>query len=271
MPTPTPQQHHSSAMYTPAHPSHFHSHSQSPAPHGHQQPPAAYQPITPHVPFTPQPAAPMQSYQTPRPAPGYQQPYVQQPPAGYKAPQPAEVYVLSDHANASIPPEIRDQFQRDEKGRVLFFTAPPLNVNHPLSKEGRALGHSARYLAAKAKREAMKAAKRKGDEAGATEREQAAKKAKADDEANFKKAVSDLGAKAIKALEDQLAITTKAEYESIFNDRTQENVAKILDSLTEVQKLAAQKHIDRAIHEQERESRQRIAVTGMTARLEEKI
>ncbi|KAH7094872.1 hypothetical protein FB567DRAFT_565925 [Paraphoma chrysanthemicola] len=272
MPAPTPQQHHNAA-YTPTHPTHYHSHSQSPAPHVHQQavPGQAYQPITPHVPFTPQPAAPMQTYQTPRPAPGYQQPYVQQPPAGYKAPQPVEVFVLNDHANASIPQEIREQFQRDEKGRVLFFTAPPLNVDQPLTKEGRAIGHSARYLAAKAKKDAMKAAKRKAEEADATEREEAAKKAKTDEEAKFKQAVSHLGTKTLKALEDQLAIATKTELEGLFNGQTKEGLTRILDQLTEAQKVAVQTKLERDLHALERESRKRTTVTGMTARLEEKI
>jgi chromatin structure-remodeling complex subunit RSC1/2 len=196
---------------------------------------------------------------------------VQQPPAGYKAPQPVEVFVLNDHANASIPQEIREQFQRDEKGRVLFFTAPPLNVDQPLTKDGRALGHSARYLAARAKKEAMKAAKRKAEEAGATEREEAAKKAKSDDEAKFKQAVSQLGTKALKALEDQLASATKAELEALFNGQTKEGLASVLDQLTEAQKVSAQKKLEREVHVLEREGRKRTTVTGMTARLEEKI
>jgi chromatin structure-remodeling complex subunit RSC1/2 len=179
--------------------------------------------------------------------------------------------VLNDHANASIPQEIREQFQRDEKGRVLFFTAPPLNVDQPLSKEGRAVGHSARYLAARAKKEAMKAAKRKAGEAGAAEREEAAKKAKLDDEAKFKQAVSQLGTKALKALEDQLAMATKAELEALFNGRTKEGLASVLDQLTEAQKVTAQKKLERELHVLEREGRKRTTVTGMTARLEEKI
>jgi chromatin structure-remodeling complex subunit RSC1/2 len=196
---------------------------------------------------------------------------VQQPPAGYKAPQPVEVFVLNDHANASIPQEIREQFQRDEKGRVLFFTAPPLNVDQPLTKDGRALGHSARYLAARAKKEAMKAAKRKAEEAGATEREAAAKKSKLDDEAKFKQAVSQLGTKALKALEDQLASATKAELEALFNGQTKEGLASVLDQLTEAQRVSAQKKLERELHVLERESRKKTTVTGMTARLEEKI
>ncbi|CAO2656049.1 Nn.00g048520.m01.CDS01 [Neocucurbitaria sp. VM-36] len=273
MPAPTPQQHHVAPAYTPTHATHYHSHSQSPAPHIHQQAPAmpAYQPITPHVPFTPQPTAPMQSFQTPRPAPGYPQPYVQQPPAGYKAPQPVEVYVLNDHANNSIPQEIRDQFQRDEKGRVLFFTAPPLNVDQPLTKEGRALGHSARYLAAKAKKDALRAAKRKAEEAGAAAREEAAKKSKVVEEKAFKHAVEELSTKALHALGDQLAFATKTDLEGLFNGQSKDNVAKVLEQLTAVQKVAVRKNLEREFHVREREAKGKFPVTGMTARLEEKI
>jgi chromatin structure-remodeling complex subunit RSC1/2 len=257
-----------SSAYTPTH---YHSHSQSPAPHmhHHQGPQApAYQPITPHVPFTPQPAM---QFQNPRPAPGYQQPYVQQPPAGYKAPQPVEVFVLNDHANASIPQDIRKQFQRDAKGRVLFFTAPPLNVAQPINKEGRALGHSARYLAAKARKDVMRAAKRKADEADAPEREEAAKKAKVDDEAKFKEAVAQLGVKTLKSLEDQLAATTKIELEGLFNGQTKDGLARILDQLDEAQKVAMTKQLERELHIKEREAAKTTPVTGMTASLEERI
>lgn len=212
----------------------------------------------------------MQHFQTPRPTPGYQQPYLQQMPSNYKAPQPVEVYVMADHANNSIPPEIREQFQCDEKGRVLFFTAPPLNVEQPLTKDGRPLGHSARYLAAKAKKEALKAAKRKAGEGNTDERERAAKKAKANEEERLKKAVSDLNAKALRALGDQLAMTTKSELTAIFNGQAQEGIEKIVDQLTAVQKETMQKELERELHALEIEERKRVTVSGMTARLEEK-
>ena len=271
MSAPTPQHHHISSAYTPTHPGHYHT-SQSPAPHVHQQAPQApsYQPITPHVPFTPQPAAPMQQYQTPRPAPGYQQPYAQ-PPPGYKAPPPVEVYILNDHANASIPQDIRKQFQTDEKGRVLFFTAPPLNVSQPWTKDGRALGHSAAYLAARARREKAKAEKRKADAAGATEREEAVKKAKREDDKKMQKAIVDLGAKAIKALEDQLASATKSELQTLFNDQTRDGIEKVVDELLEKQARAIMTNMNREVHLQQWEKEKRSVVTGMTARLEEKI
>ncbi|KAI0590062.1 Chromatin structure-remodeling complex protein rsc1 [Pyrenophora tritici-repentis] len=191
-------------------------------------------------------------------------------PPNYKAPQPVEVYVMADHANASIPLEIREQFQRDEKGRVLFFTAPPLNVEQPLTTNGRALGHSARYLAAKAKKEAVKASKRKADAANAGEREAAAKKAKADEEDKFNKSVQYLGTKALKALEDQLAMATKADLTNLFHGQDEQGVKSVIDQLAEVQKAVVVKDLQREIHVKEREESKRIPITGMTARLEEK-
>lgn len=64
-----------------------------------------------------------------------------------------EAYVLSDSANASIPKEIRDQFPRDDQGRVLFFTQPPLDTRHIVSgsnetEKARPLQHSEQYIKA---------------------------------------------------------------------------------------------------------------------------
>jgi chromatin structure-remodeling complex subunit RSC1/2 len=54
--------------------------------------------------------------------------------------------------NASIPSDIRERFQRDETGHVLFFTQPPLVREHPgVSWEHAQLGHSRRYLAGRAR------------------------------------------------------------------------------------------------------------------------
>lgn len=80
----------------------------------------------------------------------------------YQAPQPVEVYKLNSTINAAIPDHIRSQFQCDELGNVLFFTAPPLDVDVGEPK-GAALGHSARYLSAMKKREALLERKRKAD------------------------------------------------------------------------------------------------------------
>lgn len=271
MPAPTPQHHHISSAYTPTHPGHYHA-SQSPAPHIQQaaQPPS-YQPITPHVPFTPQPVAPMQQYQTPRPAPGYQQPYVQPTPAGYKAPPPVEVYTLNDHANASIPQHIREQFQRDEKGRVLFFTAPPLNVSQPLTTHGKPLGHSAAYLAARARRAQAKAAKRSAPAAPAPDRDAPAKRPRTTDTTALHHAIRDLGARALDALQDQLAAATKTDLQRLCPDDTAAGVDRALDRLLAVQDRARAKHVQRARSVRRREAARQSVVSGMTVALEEDV
>ncbi|KAG8529288.1 uncharacterized protein KY384_005923 [Bacidia gigantensis] len=63
-----------------------------------------------------------------------------------------EVYRLPGNANLAIPEEIRNQFQQDEHGHVLFFTAPPIDTLPPV-KPGSAIGHTARYLADKLRTE----------------------------------------------------------------------------------------------------------------------
>ncbi|KAK8076198.1 hypothetical protein PG994_003470 [Apiospora phragmitis] len=80
----------------------------------------------------------------------------------YNPPRPVEVYRLDDSLNEHIPAEIRDQFQRDEAGRVLFFTQPPLERAHRgVSHESAGLGHSVRYLADRARGIEDRRAKRK--------------------------------------------------------------------------------------------------------------
>ncbi|PVI03277.1 hypothetical protein DM02DRAFT_521237 [Periconia macrospinosa] len=282
MPAPTPQPHHVQAAYTPTHHAHqpqYHSqsHSHSPAPHVSHPPvaqPGAFQSIPPHMPFTTpqQPQAPVAQYATPRPAPQYQQPLVNQAPIGYKAPQPVEVYTLNDHANASIPAEIRDQFQQDDQGRVLFFTAPPINSSRIVVKDGSALGHSAKFLAAKAKRDALIAAKRKAEEASAAEREEAAKKARLESEEKLKKEIEAVRVKAIHALEDQLALATKNDFELLVgSENSAAALAQSLDRLSVVQQQAMEKKKEREERLRLEEQAKQIPITGMTVRLEEKI
>jgi chromatin structure-remodeling complex subunit RSC1/2 len=71
-----------------------------------------------------------------------------------------EAWTLGDVANASIPADVREQFQQDELGRVIFFTAPPLDST-PITEDTKGLGHSLRYLADKARRKEEDEKKRK--------------------------------------------------------------------------------------------------------------
>ncbi|KAI9852545.1 MAG: hypothetical protein M1838_000413 [Thelocarpon superellum] len=73
----------------------------------------------------------------------------------YNPPKAVEVYHLSDNANLSIPADIREQFHRDEHGRVLFFTSPPLDPSVASQPDAAPLGHSVRYLAEKERRRAQ--------------------------------------------------------------------------------------------------------------------
>ncbi|KAI9707144.1 MAG: hypothetical protein M1836_000104 [Candelina mexicana] len=137
----------------------YHKHSASPAPalqaayppktgsYAAQPPQASYAP--------PQQPAHFNNYATPQSTYGYQQPAARgtvQTGKSYNPPKQPEVYHLSDSANASIPEDIREQFHRDEHGRILFYTTPPLVTEASVPKNGQALGHTVKYLAEKARR-----------------------------------------------------------------------------------------------------------------------
>ncbi|KAL2185938.1 hypothetical protein L209DRAFT_754425 [Thermothelomyces heterothallicus CBS 203.75] len=91
----------------------------------------------------------------------------------YNVPRAPEVYTLADPVDAAIPADVREQFQRDEQGRVLFFTAPPLNrPANGVAEQYAGLGHSVRHLASISELRAERARKRKErDEALAREQE----------------------------------------------------------------------------------------------------
>ncbi|KAH8661427.1 hypothetical protein BGZ60DRAFT_380901 [Tricladium varicosporioides] len=118
---------------------------------------------------TPQPvvqhSTPMNNYQqysapAPRPVAPMQTPHQSHHSNAYNPPRPVEVYTLSEQANLSIPADIRSQFQQDEYGKVIFFTAPPLDIN-PIPEDKQQLGHSLRYLADKARHKEEAEKKRK--------------------------------------------------------------------------------------------------------------
>ncbi|KAF3479926.1 chromatin structure-remodeling complex protein RSC1 [Arthroderma uncinatum] len=124
-------------------------------PVGHPGRPPPVLPQTPQPPYqVPQPAQP---YSVPHNFPSYQGSRLPQapiPPPIYNpnAPRSVETFHLRGGLDQSIPKEIRDQFQKDDKGRVLFFGVPPLDVV-PASHQG--LSHSLKYLASKERRQKM--------------------------------------------------------------------------------------------------------------------
>ena len=135
--------------YASTQPPQYHQPSASPAPiHHHHQ--YAQQASNSYTPPVDQHATPQNRY-----AP------VQRAPAsdtGY--PRADEVFRLPENANLAIPEEVRKQFQQDEQGHVLFFTAPPLDTLPPV-KPGSAVGHTAKYLAARLRTQIEAKEKRK--------------------------------------------------------------------------------------------------------------
>lgn len=158
-----------------------------------QTPVTAHRTVTPQTPTQPLPlpyAASQQLHPTPAltaahhtnyaPAPAPAQSYARPPvhPAqaytpygGVMAPptRESDVFVLPDIANDSIPKSIRDQFPQDSEGRVLFFTKPPLVSEQAIydrysGEKKKSLAHSEAYLAAKAARNELIAARKRANE-----------------------------------------------------------------------------------------------------------
>lgn len=156
---------------------------------------------------------------------------------GYNAPPAPEVYCLADAANAIIPEDVRRQFHCDDHGRVLFFTAPPVEVGkpHTLSMEDLGathkhdgeitsaqrsvfkLGHSARYLAAKTKRDELISQKRKRDAEDAEAQAPQRRRTESEDEIQARQDLSTAIGRAVDTLEQQLAASTRAAAGNIAN------------------------------------------------------
>lgn len=166
------------------------------------------------------------------------------PPPAYNpnAPRPIEVFHLSDTANAAIPADIREQFHRDEQGRVLFFSSPPLDI---IPRMDQRLGHSLKYLAAKEKRQQLiEERKRKADEE-ALDRESKLSRTDGQPVANLE----DLTAKAIVALTDQIATSTDKFYNMLYGERAEE--VKVADQ----KELQREVLADQLLHTQTAEIR----------------
>jgi chromatin structure-remodeling complex subunit RSC1/2 len=125
------------------------------------------------------------------------------------APRPVEVFHLSDAANAAIPEDIRDQFHCDDHGRVLFFSAPPVDFIPPSKQK---LGHSLKYLATKEEHQKkVEERKRKlADER--MEREDAAKRQRAEVDSELAARAEALTGKAVETLVQRIVTGTDQLY-----------------------------------------------------------
>lgn len=144
------------------------------------------------------------------------------------APRPVEVFHLGEAANAAIPEDIRKQFHCDERGHVLFFSAPPLDIIPPTQPK---LGHSLKYLAAKEERQ-KKATERKRKLAeDQSQRDEEAKRLRANEETALAARVEALTPKAIECMLQHIASGTDELYKAFYRDqaasaRTADNKAR---------------------------------------------
>jgi chromatin structure-remodeling complex subunit RSC1/2 len=188
----------------------------------------------------------------------------QAPPVTYKAPSPVEVWHLPDAANASIPADIRAQFQTDAQGRVLFFTAPPVAPSE--AEEKRKLAHSPSYLAFRARQmreRAERAEKRLAEEevaatVGAEQSGTQPKRARTEDLSS----VGELGDKAISFINSMLADTTISQLKMLYGDQWEKAVNVQMRIVTE-----AQQKVGTKLREQESEGAEKSKQAAETAKI----
>lgn len=189
------------------------------------------------------------------------------PAAGYNAalPPPIEVWHLPDSANVSIPEDIRQQFQCDEHGRVLFFTAPPAATESITQ-----LSHTAKYLAFKSKREEMLREKRKRDSLNSGGEIEARKRAKSEEVVMQGRVKEEVRRKTLKVMEDALADATVAEYQAMYGEGWKEAMERELQGLERRQAEAEIMREERERVESEWVERERkeLVVRGLTSNLE---
>lgn len=216
-----------------------------------------------HATQTPNPLANYDSYRTSGATATHRTsiPITSSSAAGYNPPRPVEVYHLSDSANASIPYDIRAQFHRDEHDRVLFFTAPPLDVPR-IPGSAKKLGHSIRYLAAKAQERTPSETKR-NITITTTETDGAADlKRKSEEVDERAEEIKRLKGRALEVLGSQI----KAGTEEIYKEMNGANWREVMQVDEEKLRLAQTEEQARkemmAKRERERMERKRIRLGG---------
>lgn len=178
--------------------------------------------------------------------------------------------MLSEHANAAIPPEIREQFQCDEKGHVLYFTTPPVDTEQP-PKPGAPIGHTAKYLAEKSRRRIAIREKRKtvGLPAEGEDPDilHVAKKAKLSPTPvkapeDFQQEVLDLREKALDVWIKQMNTGTEAIYKNTYGDQWKAAAEFQKQMLAKLQEEARRKETQLRISEAKRRERQKVKWGG---------
>ncbi len=177
----------------------------------------------------------------------------------YNPPRPTDVYTLSDQANAAITEDILEQFHRDERGRVLFFTSPPLAVPKA-TPNGQSLQHSERYLAARARLSKERTLKRQREEEASSEREETQKKMKTEEDVKLAQQIEESRAKAFSVWVEETIVGTNELYKKTFGEQWER--AKKIDELAIVkgQEEEQQRTQEREKWRREKEAREKVSL-----------
>lgn len=176
-----------------------------------QRRPSNYMPQTPASAYQTSPAPqPYSAAQTTQYG-SYPPSRVQSTAAAYNpnAPRTVEVFHLSDAANLSIPADIRQQFHCDERGHVLFFSTPPLDVILPVQPQ---LAHSLKYLAKREDRQKAVAERKRKREDEESERQEEKTRRRVDEEIDIAARVQALAPRAIQTMVKQIVAGTEELY-----------------------------------------------------------
>ncbi|KAJ5116479.1 hypothetical protein N7456_000827 [Penicillium angulare] len=177
------------------------------------------------------PQTPTNAYQA---SPVPQHPYATAQPTPYAAPYPnnrlhaaapvynpnapraVEVFSLGEAANAAIPADIRQQFHCDERGHVLFFSVPPLDIILPAQPK---LAHSLKYLARKEERQKQLAERKRKRAEEETQRADEQKRQRADEETDLAARVEALTPRAVGCMMKQVVAGTEELYKMLYNEQ----------------------------------------------------
>jgi len=181
--------------------------------------------------------------------------------SGYNAPRTVEVYRLPDSANAAIPQDIREQFQRDEDGRVLFFTTPPVDALPPVG-EGTVIGHTAKHLANKLRRKMALKEKREAEGLPSDGETPALKKAKVEQEEPSLQRVEDLRDRGLRMMIEQMNQGTEAIYKSVYGDTWEEGMEYEQGRLQVAQAEAAKRQAELEASERKRREGEKVDMYG---------
>ncbi|KAL8675394.1 MAG: hypothetical protein Q9168_000225 [Polycauliona sp. 1 TL-2023] len=132
--------------------------------------------------------------------------------------RPHEIFRLSEQANAQIPEEVRQRYQQDEHGNVLFFTAPPVDVLPP-TQEGSAMGHTARYLAERIRRKIAMKERRVAEGLPDDFEEPEPKKTRPEIDGNLAKRIETLRNDALQVMIDQMQDGTETIYRNVYGSQ----------------------------------------------------